>query len=141
MPKISFKILSNILGVFAVFAFVAMPTLSIADASNPGATRMHKAKPKHRARHRAVRAKMVKPAPVQPVEVVQAAPEAPMPAPEPAPAPQVVEAPPAPTPAPAAPLAVAKTGGSGWLLGVLGAAAVVAGVVVLADGNKKPVSA
>jgi hypothetical protein len=142
MPRISFKVLSNILGVFAVFAFVATPTMSIADASNPGATRMHKAKAKHRARHRVVRAKGRTPAPEQPPapEVVQAAPE-PMPMPEPAPAPQVVEAPPAPAPAPAAPLAVAKSGGSGWLLGVLGAAAVIAGVVVLADGNKKPASA
>lgn len=140
MSKISFKALSNILGVSAVFAFVATPTLSIADASNPAATRMHKAKPKHHARHRMVHAKAQTPTQPQPVETVQAAPE-PMPAPEPAPAPQVVEAaPPAPAPPPAAPLAVAKSGGSGWLLGVLGAAAVVAGVVLLADGNKKPVS-
>jgi hypothetical protein len=141
MPKISFKVISNILGVFAVFAFVATPTMSIADASNPGATRMHKAKAKHRARHRVVRAKVRTPAPAQPVEVVQVTPEAPMPMPEPAPAPQVVEAPPAPATAPAAPLAVAKSGKSGWLLGVLGAAAVIAGVVVLSDSNKKPASA
>jgi hypothetical protein len=142
VPKISFKTISNIIGVFAVFAFVATPTMSIADASNPSATRMHKAKPKHHARHRVVRAKMVKPAPAEPPapEVVQAPPE-PMPAPEPAPAPQVVEAPPAPAPAPAAPLAVAKSGGSGWLLGVLGAAAVVAAIVVASDTNSKPKSA
>lgn len=144
MPKISFKTISNVVGVFAVFAFVATPTMSIADASNPAATRMHKAKPKHHARHRVVRAKMVKPAPAQPPapEVVQAPPE-PMSAPEPAPAPQVVEAPPAPAPAPtpAAPLAVAKSSGKGWLLGVLGAAAVVAAIVVASDTNSKPKSA
>lgn len=139
MPKISFKTIANILGVFAVFAFVATPTMSIADASNPSATRMHKAKPKHRARHRVVRAKVRTPAPTQPqpvVETVQAPPE-PLPMPEPAPAPQVVEAPAAPAPAPEAPVVAAKSGGSGWLLGVLGAAAVVAGIVVLADDKPK----
>jgi hypothetical protein len=136
MVKFSRKTLANIVAVSAVSAFVVTPTMSIADASNPGATRMHKAKPKHHARHRIVRAKIMKPAPTQPapIEAVQAAPE---PMPEPAPAPQVVEA----APAPAAPLAVAKKGGSGWLLGVLGAAAVIAGIVVLADDNKKPASA
>jgi hypothetical protein len=144
MVKFSRKTLANIVAVSAVSAFVVTPTMSIADASNPRATRMHKAKPKHHARHRIVRAKIMKPAPTQPapIEAVQAAPE---PMPEPAPAPQVVEAAPAPAPAPAtapaAPLAVAKKGGSGWLLGVLGAAAVVAGIVVLADNNKKPKSA
>jgi hypothetical protein len=142
MGRFSRKTLANIVAVSAVSAFVVTPTMSIADASNVGATRMHKAKPKHHVRHRVIRAKIMKPAPTQPapIEAVQAAPE---PMPEPAPAPQVVEAAPAPAPAtaPAAPLAVAKKGGSGWLLGVLGAAAVVAGIVVLADNNKKPKSA
>jgi hypothetical protein len=139
MPKFSFKTIANIVSVFAVFAFVATPTMSIADASNPGATRMHKAKPKHRARHRVVRAKVRTPAPAQPqpvVETVQTPPE-PLPTPEPAPAPQVVEAPAAPTPAPETPVVAVKSGGSGWLLGVLGAAAVVAGIVVLADDKPK----
>ena len=142
MTRPKLKSIANILSVCAVFALVASPTMSIADASNPAATRMYKAKPKHHARKRMVRAKARTVQPVQqaPVETVQAPPE-PMPAPEPAPAPQVVEAPSAPAaPTPAAPLAVAKKGGSGWLLGVLGAAAVVAGVVVLADGNSKPAS-
>jgi hypothetical protein len=137
MGKFSRKTLANIVAVSAVSAFVVTPTMSIADASNPHATRMHKATPKHHARHRIVRAKIMKPAPTQPapIEAVQTAPE-----PMPAPAPQVVEAAPASAP-PAAPLAVAKKGGSGWLLGVLGAAAVIAGIVVLADDNKKPKSA
>jgi hypothetical protein len=138
MTGFKLKSIANILGVFAVFAFVSVPTMSIADASNPAATRMKaKAKPKARARKRMVRAQARAPQPVQQpvVETVQAPPE---PMPEPAPAPQVVEAPAAPAPSPAAPLSVAKSGGSGWLLGVLGAAAVVAGVVVLADD--KPAS-
>ena len=140
MTRPKLKSIANILSVCAVFALVASPTMSIADASNPAATRMHKAKPKHHARKRMLRAKARTVQPVQqaPVETVQAPPE-PMPAPEPAP--QIVEAPSAPAAStPAAPLAVAKKGGSGWLLGVLGAAAVVAGVVVLADGNSKPAS-
>jgi hypothetical protein len=140
MIRLKMKSIANILGVFAVFAFVATPTMSIADASNPAATRMKaKAKPKARARHRIVRAKIMKQPPVQQapvVETVQAPPE-PMPAPEPAPAPQIVEAPAAPA-TPAAPLAVAKSGGSGWLLGVLGAAAVVAGIIVATDSSKSP---
>jgi hypothetical protein len=135
MTKFKFKTIANILGVFAVFAIVAAPTMSIADASNPAVTQTKaKAKPKARIRKRVVRAKIVQPAPPPPVqEAVVAEPPAP-PLPEPAPAPQVVEAPAAPTP-PAAPLSVAKRGGSGWLLGVLGAAAVVGGIVVLADDN------
>jgi hypothetical protein len=143
MTGLKFKTIANILGVFALFAFVATPTMSIADASNPAATRMKaKAKPKARARQRVVRAKVRTPQPVQqaPVETVQAPAPEPMLAPAPEPMPQVVEAPPAPAPAPepAAPLTVAKSGGSGWLLGVLGAAAVVAGIVVATDGSKSP---
>jgi hypothetical protein len=137
MLGLKFKTIANILGVFALFAFVATPTMSIADASNPAATRLKaKAKPKARARQRVVRAKVRTPQPVQqaPVETVQAPAPEPMPAPTPEPMPQVVEAPAAPAPEPA-PVAVAKKGGSGWLLGVLGAAAVVAGIVVATDSG------
>jgi hypothetical protein len=133
------KLSTNILVGSAVMTMAVMPVVSWADASAPGINRIHKAKPK--MRKRMVKPRIVRAAKPAPVEVVQEAapPEAP-PVPEAPPAPVVAEAP-APPPMeapapPAAPLAVAKKGGKGILIGLIGAAAVVAGVIIAADSNK-----
>jgi hypothetical protein len=142
MPKIlSAAQTRGAIAALTAIAVVATPVIVMADASNPTAVRHHHAKPKMKKHRRAA---------VRPVA------RAATPAPEPvvrAPEPQVVEAPPAPeapapvaeaAPAAAAPAAapvMASKGGSGLLLGLLGAAAVVGAIVAASSGgNNSPAS-
>jgi hypothetical protein len=139
------KMPGRLLATVAVASLVAAPVIVYADASAPGAVRMHKAKPKaHRHAHKKsmARAKMQKPmmekapmepAPMETAQVPQAMPEPVAPAPvEPAPAPVAA----APEPVAPAPVAAARSG-SGWILGLLGAAAAAGIIVAVADGGSK----
>jgi hypothetical protein len=140
------KFSSKILAAVAATSLVATPVIVFADASAPWVNKAVKKKPAVKKAAPRKRARPVArtraPAPVeQPVvETVQAPVyEAPVPAPQPEVVP-VAEAPApvAPQPAPAAPVAEAKSG-SGWLYGLLGAAA-VAGLIVAVAGDGSPAS-
>ncbi len=131
----------QLLGAVAALSLVT-PAIIYADASNP--VYSHKKKAKAKPHKRMARAK---PAARQ-VAVQTPAPEPvytpPPPAPEPVYTPPPVETPPPapaytpPPPAPAVPAApVAHGGGNGILLAVLGAAAVVGGIVIASD-SKSP---
>jgi hypothetical protein len=122
-----------------ILSLVATPAVLLADASAPSAVhkKHHRAPAKRHARAKS-RA-MAKPAMEKPMM------EKPMmqePAPQVAEAPQPVFTPepaaaPAPTPAPAAPVEVAKRGGGGTILAVLGAAAAIGVIVAVASGGSK----
>jgi outer membrane biosynthesis protein TonB len=139
---------TRLVAALAALSVVSVPVMVMADASNPVYMPKKKAKvvkAKAKAKRKAVaKPKMVKP--VQAPEPVYTAPEPVYtpPAPEPVytPAPEPVYTPaPAPAPAPAPiPAPVASSGGgSGWLLGLLGAAAAIGGIV-LASGDSTPTS-
>jgi acetyl esterase/lipase len=135
MIGMSEKISGKLLATVAAASLVIMPVIVYADASAPSAVKAHKKKPMaHKRKHRA---KAAQRAPAQPTEVAQAEPapvyQAP-PAPEPTPAP-VAEPMPAPAPAPAPAPVMAEHHGSGALLGILGAAAVIGGIVAIAGGG------
>ncbi len=133
---------SKILGALAAMAVLSVPVIVIADASNPVYTPKKHAKAKPAVRH--AKAKPVAhqaPAPA-PEPTYTPAPEpayTPPPAPEPAytppPPPPVAYTPPPVPAAPAAPVVEASSGGSGWLLGLLGAAAVIGGIVLAAGSG------
>jgi hypothetical protein len=129
---------TKIIGATAALAVTAVPVAVLADASNPVFVPKKKAKPKARKAAPKTRKAVVKPAaqPAPAAATVYTPPPAPVysppPAPAPAPAP-VYSPPPAPAPAPvAAPMA--KSGGNGILLGLLGAAAII-GLVIASTGN------
>jgi hypothetical protein len=135
---------AKIVGATSALAITAVPVAVLADASNPVFTPKKKVKAKAKPRRAIAKARSVAAKPVaKPAPVAVAAP-APVYTPPPVP---VYTPPPAPvyTPppvvvpaAPAAPVAAAK-GGNGLLLGALGAAAAIAGVV-LATSKDKPAS-
>lgn len=125
-----FKLSSKLLASVAVASIALTPILVMADASAPMPKRHRAVKAvKHTVRHARVRpVAQQAPAP-QMAQAPAPIPEAmPAPAPAPAPMPEVAVAPaPAPAPAP-----VATSGGSGWLLGLLGVAA-VGGLIAVAS--------
>jgi hypothetical protein len=134
--KKKFRVSRPFIIASTIISLVATPAILMADASAPGAVKakMHhraKARPHARAKSRAMaKPQMQAPAP----EMAEVAQPVYTPPPEPAPPAPVAEAAPAPAPAPAAPVAVAKSGG-GTLLAVVGAAAVIAGIVALSSGG------
>ena len=123
----------------AALGLAIAPVSAFADASS------YHPKPRVHHKHKAMKHKMARkaaarPAAQQPVEVAQTPAPEPVATPEPAPA-VVAEAPAAPA-APAqaaAPLQVAKHG-KGTAIALLGVAAVIGGIVLASDNNKKPVS-
>ena len=126
----------QLLGAIVMVSLVT-PAVIYADASNPVYAQKKKAKMKAKPHKRTARAKpaMREVAVQQPAPAYTPPPEpayTPPPAEAPAPAP-VYSAPVQPAPPPAAP--VATGGGSGVLLAVLGAAAVVGGIVLVADAK------
>lgn len=138
------KLSSKILAAVAATSLVATPVIVFADASAPWVNKAVKKKPAVKKAAPRKRARPVArtraPAPVQQpvVETVQTPVyEAPVPQPEVVPVAEA-PAPVAPQPAPAAPVAEVKSG-SGWLYGLLGAAA-VAGLIVAVAGDGSPAS-
>jgi hypothetical protein len=133
-----------LLSSLVALSLVAIPVMTLADASAPGIDKVYKKKPKAKPRMRK-RAAVAKPAYVAPpqVETVQAPPvvEAP-PVPEAPPAPAVAEAPPPPeapaTPAPPVETLKVSKKGNGTLLALLAAAGVIGGIVVAADTSTSP---
>ena len=135
------KLSSKILAAVAATSLVATPVIVFADASAPWVNKAVKKKPAVKKAAPRKRARPVArtraPAPVQQpvVETVQTPVyEAPVPQPEVVP---VAEAPAPVAPQPA-PVAEVKSG-SGWLYGLLGAAA-VAGLIVAVAGDGSPAS-
>jgi hypothetical protein len=140
MIGMSQKNSGKLLASIAAASLAIMPMIVYADASAPGAVKVHHKKPmahkrKHRAKavaHRTV-AEPTQVAQAEPAPVYQAPPPEPTPvaAPEPAPMPAPAPAAPAPAPAPV----MAEHHGSGALLGILGAAAVIGGIIAVAGGG------
>jgi hypothetical protein len=137
---------TKVLAALTALSVVAVPVIVVADASNP----VYTPKKKHKAVKRVAK-KQVRHAAAKPRAVAKPAPEPVyQPAPEPVytPAPEPVYTPPPPPPvaeippppiAPAAPVvAEAGGGGMGWLLGVLGAAAAVGGIILATSGSSSP---
>lgn len=135
----------KMLGAAVALSVVAVPVIVQADASNPVYTpKKKKMAIKPRAKKKAIsRRPMARPEP-RVAQVEQRVESIAPPAPEPAyvpPAPEPAYVPPAPEPvsAPAAAAApVAKSGGNGLLIGLLGAAAVAGGVLLATGGNDNP---
>jgi hypothetical protein len=135
----------KILGAAVALSVVAVPVIVQADSSNPVyAPKKKKAAVKQRAKKKSVARRAVERAP-RVVEVAEQRVESIAP---PAPQPEYIPPPPAPeVMAPAAEVAqapveaapVAKSGGNGLLVGLLGAAAVVGGIL-LATGGDNPAS-
>ncbi len=120
-------------------SMVAAPVIVQADSSNPVYVpkKKMKAQVKPRAKAKPV---MRKPAPKPMVqEPVYSPPPPPVYTPPPAPVYTPPPPPPPPAPAPVAAAPVAKAGGNGLLVGLLGAAAVVGGIL-LVSGDDKPSS-
>jgi hypothetical protein len=141
MIGMSQKNSGKLLASIAAASLAIMPMIVYADASAPGAVKVqHKKAMTHKRKHRA-KAVAHHAAP-QPTQVAQADPapvyQAPAPVPEPAPV-AAPEPAPMPAPAPAAPAApapvVAAHHGSSALLGILGAAAVIGGIIAVASGG------
>jgi hypothetical protein len=135
----------KMIGAAVALSVIAVPVIVRADSSNPVYTPKKKAAMKPRAKKKAVARRPMarpapRPAPAEPM-VESIAPPAPEPQYVPPPAPEYVPpAPqPAPTPAPAA-APVAKSGGNGLLLGLLGAAAVAGGILLATSGDNSPAS-
>ncbi len=136
---------AKIIGGTVALSVVGVPVAVLADASNPiyvpKKKAAAKAKPKARvakAKPRAVAKPVAQPPMIEaPVYTPTPAPVY-TPAPPPPPAP-VYTPPPPVAPAPVA-APVAAKGGNGWLLGLLGAAAVVGGIVLASGGDDSPTS-
>jgi outer membrane biosynthesis protein TonB len=138
---------TRLVAALAALSVVSVPVMVMADASNPVYVPKKKAK-KVKAKVKAKRKAVAKPRMVKPVQapepVMAPEPVYTPPAPEPVytPAPEPVYTPPpvaAPTPAPIPAPVASSGGGSGWLLGLLGAAAAIGGIV-LASGEDTPTS-
>jgi hypothetical protein len=137
----------KMIGAAVALSVVSVPVIVQADASNPVYTpKKKKASVKPRAKKKAVaRRPMARPAP-RPAPVEERVESIAPPAPEPVYTPAPVEpayVPPAPEPVVAAPAAVepvAKSGGNGLLIGLLGAAAVAGGILLATSGDDSPAS-
>ena len=134
----------KMIGAAVALSVVAVPVIVQADASNPVYTpKKKKAAVKPRAKKKAVARRPMarpapRPAPAEPM-VESIAPPAPEPQYVPPPAPEYVPPAPQPTPAPP-PAPVAKSGGNGLLIGLLGAAAVAGGILLATSGDNDPAS-
>jgi hypothetical protein len=134
---------AKIMGGTVALAVVGVPVAVLADASNPIYVPRKKAKAKPKARVAKAKPRaVVKPMAQPPVmeAPVYTPPPAPVYTPPPPPPPAPVYTPPPPVaPAPVA-APVAAQGGNGWIFGLLGAAAVVGGIVLASGGDDSPTS-
>jgi hypothetical protein len=135
---------AKIIGATTALGLTALPVAVLADASNPVYMPKKKAKPKPRKAAPKPRRAAAKPvAQTAPVEAtVYTPPPVPVYTPPPPPPAPVYTPPPPPAPVTPAPAAapVAKSGGNGMLLGLLGAAAALGAILALSGGDDSPTS-